>query len=40
MVADICGTDERKWAEAAEAAEAALTARLALWDAILGEIAA
>jgi hypothetical protein len=35
MVADICGQDERKWAEAADAAEAALEARLALWDSIL-----
>jgi hypothetical protein len=38
MVTDICGADEGKWAEAAEAAEAALEARLALWDAVLGEI--
>jgi hypothetical protein len=38
MVADICGDDEQKWAEAAEAAEVALTARLELWDAVLGEI--
>jgi hypothetical protein len=38
MVADICGTDEARWNEAAEAAEDALKARLALWDAILGEI--
>jgi hypothetical protein len=35
MVADICGSDEAKWQEAADAAEAALGARLALWDAIL-----
>jgi hypothetical protein len=35
MVADICGADETKWAEAADAAESALEARLALWDAIL-----
>ena len=35
MVADICGTDETRWLEAAQAAEDALTARLALWDAIL-----
>ena len=35
MVADICGADETKWAEAADAAEDALRARLALWDAIL-----
>jgi len=35
MVADICGSDETKWAEAADAAEDALRARLVLWDAIL-----
>lgn len=40
MVADVCGSDERKWEEAAEAAEAALKARLALWDFVLGEILA
>ncbi len=38
MVADVCGTDEQRWAEAADAAETALSARLALWDAIYGEI--
>jgi hypothetical protein len=38
MVADICGEDETRWREAAEAAEAALAARLKLWDAILGAI--
>lgn len=38
MVADICGTDEARWEQAAEAAEQALTARLSLWDAILTEI--
>jgi hypothetical protein len=38
MVADLCGNDEQRWSEAAEAAEEALTARLALWDAILYEI--
>jgi len=38
MVADICGSDEVLWNEAAGAAEDALEARLALWDAILGEI--
>jgi hypothetical protein len=38
MVADICGDDEQRWDEAALAAEAALTARIELWDAILAEI--
>ncbi len=38
MVADLCGTDEHKWHEAAEAAAQALEARIALWDAILAEI--
>jgi hypothetical protein len=38
MVADICGEDETRWREAAEAAEDALRARLALWDVVLGEI--
>ncbi len=38
MVADICGADERKWEEAGAAAEAALAARVALWDAIFAEI--
>jgi hypothetical protein len=38
MVADICGTDEVRWREAADAAEEALRARLALWDAILAEM--
>ncbi len=35
MVAELCGEDERRWDEAAEAAETALTARIALWDGIL-----
>lgn len=34
MVSDICGTDERKWQESADAAAQALEARLSLWDAI------
>jgi hypothetical protein len=38
MVADICGDDETRWREAAEAAEAALEARLRLWDSILEAI--
>lgn len=35
MVADLCGDDEAFWEEAALAAEAALEARIALWDGIL-----
>jgi hypothetical protein len=38
MVADICGADPQRWEEAGAAAEAALQARIALWDAILAEI--
>jgi pyrroloquinoline quinone (PQQ) biosynthesis protein C len=34
MVADLCGTDETLWEQAAEAAEAAIEARLGLWDGI------
>ena len=40
MVADLCGDDEDKWQEAAEAAAEALEARMALWDSILSEIQA
>lgn len=38
MVADICGDEQRKWLEAADAAEAALAARLRLWDSILAAL--
>jgi pyrroloquinoline quinone (PQQ) biosynthesis protein C len=38
MVADVCGNDEAKWDEAARAAEAAIAARLALWDGILAQL--
>jgi hypothetical protein len=38
MVADLCGHDEALWEEAAQAAESALEARLALWDGILATI--
>ncbi|HMF76726.1 MAG TPA: DUF3050 domain-containing protein [Bryobacteraceae bacterium] len=38
MVADLCGTDERLWEQAAHAAESALSARLALWDGILEQL--
>ncbi len=40
MVADLCGTDDTLWEQAALAAEQAITARLALWDGILAEITA
>ncbi len=38
MVADICGESEQRWSEAADAAEAALEARLALWDSVCEQI--
>ena len=38
MVADLCGSDEQLWQEATAAAQAALEARLSLWDAILHEL--
>jgi hypothetical protein len=38
MVSDLCGDDARLWEEAAAAAEAAIEARVALWDGILAEI--
>jgi hypothetical protein len=38
MVELLCGDDDRKWAEAAEASVAAIEARIALWDAIVGEL--
>jgi len=38
MVSDLCGEDARLWEEAASAAEAAIEARLALWDGILAGI--
>ena len=34
MVAELCGDDTTKWQEAADAAETALRARIALWDGI------
>jgi hypothetical protein len=40
MIENICGTDEILWEEAATAAEQALQARIAFWDAILAEIQA
>jgi pyrroloquinoline quinone (PQQ) biosynthesis protein C len=38
MVSELCGDDPRKWSEAAEAAETALRARLALWDGIAASL--
>ncbi|GAA4340872.1 DUF3050 domain-containing protein [Mucilaginibacter gynuensis] len=38
MTAELCGTDETKWAEATKAVKAALQARIDLWDGILAEI--
>ena len=35
MTAELCGDDSIKWSEATEAVEAALQARIALWDGIL-----
>ncbi len=39
MIAELCGDDARKWAEATEAAETALRARIALWDGIAASLA-
>jgi hypothetical protein len=38
MIADLCGTDESLWEQAATAAELAIQARLALWDGILAQL--
>ena len=38
LVADLCANDELRWQQATDAAEAALEARLNLWDGILAEI--
>jgi hypothetical protein len=40
MVSDLCGENEQSWQQAADAAEAAINARLALWDGILNRILA
>ena len=39
MTAELCGEDNHYWAQATKAVEAALEARIALWDGILKEIA-
>ncbi|MBN9384791.1 MAG: DUF3050 domain-containing protein [Chitinophagaceae bacterium] len=38
MTAELCGDDDQKWKEAADAAKAALIARLVLWDGILTQL--
>jgi len=38
MVSELCGDDPVKWSEAAEAAETALRARIALWDGIASSL--
>jgi hypothetical protein len=40
MLADLCGDDSAKWAEAAATIIAALQARVALWDGILAQLEA
>lgn len=38
MLADLCGEDQSKWADCEETVNAALLARMKLWDGILGNI--
>jgi hypothetical protein len=38
MLADLCGDDDRKWAECEDTINLALAARTRLWDGILGAI--
>lgn len=38
MVELLCGDDDQRWAEAAEASVAAIESRIALWDAIIEEL--
>ncbi|WP_412538417.1 DUF3050 domain-containing protein [Longispora sp. K20-0274] len=40
MLADLCGDDEQKWQDCADTVNAALDARVALWDGILAAIKA
>jgi hypothetical protein len=38
MVADLCGDDDTKWDQCADAAIRSLTARSALWDGIVAAL--
>ena len=38
MTAELCGSDTQKWEEATLAVEAALKARIALWDSVYDQI--
>jgi Protein of unknown function (DUF3050) len=38
MLAELCGDDERRWEQAADAALAALAARLTLWSTVSSEV--
>jgi hypothetical protein len=38
MISELCGSDRTRWKEAAQSAELALNARLALWTAIRNRI--
>jgi hypothetical protein len=39
MVRELCGTDEARWAQAADVAERCMAARVALWDGIRAALA-
>ena len=38
MTTELCGTDAQRWHEATEAVEAALQARITLWDSVYNQI--
>jgi len=40
MVQELCGNDDKKWQEAAQASKIALEKRQELWNGILAEITA